>query len=648
MLPGQGATALSSRYRRHVTTVRRLMALVAGVLAISLVATLPTAQGEQQHESRDMPFAFGSDAVEPPAEVRRSQRPTIRSVGSDQVIDVHFFRSASPYGQSDLTESFARELIAQADAWYSDVTQGTIRLRFAGMRDAPALASDPCSALKLEPVWESVQGFMPLTPGVGATGVTWITISRAAPDCGALGLGYLGAWGMWMRQVGISTPSAQDVSTFTHELGHNLGLNHSNSLGLNPTWPDDPTWSTPPGRVEYGDQVDFMGWGGAWDCAGGPCRWILGGMHAHNRNLLGGLDDSSLAYAALPVEEFAIAPAASGPVPGSGVEAVYLPWRDRSKFVIDYVPSSPGSAQDAEQGTGPGVYVRLVDSGANQGPVPYTALQGTGAFAVRGSRASSGVMLGFAAGQSVALPDGSTVEVLSTTPSMARVRVTRPADVTPPDVGALAIVGCATDPCTLPAGSALWGPRGAEYVMETADPAPLTDDVWVASASLTVNDEIITSSDRVPNGRNAGSAQDLVAGLARPVGPGTYSLRIAATDLAGNASEASATVIAPKAKPPVDKWASFNSAVRYTFPGWERIAASGPGTTYIGLTVEAQRTCKRGIDVVIDVLGKGDRVITTMRATSPPLKRKKRAFVYLTAPVSETVAFFRYRSMTCR
>lgn len=621
------------------------MALVAGVLAISLVATLPTAQGEQsKSDSPVMPFGFGSDAIEPPAQVRRGQWPSARSTGSDRVIDVHFFRSASPYGPSALTESFARELIARADAWYSGVTQGAIRLRFAGLRDAPALASDPCQDLSLEPVWAVVQDAMPLTPTPGATAVTWITISRAGPDCGALGLGYLGAWGMWMRQVGISTPSAQDVSTFTHELGHNLGLAHSNSLGLDPTWPDQPSWSSAPGRVEYGDQVDFMGWGGAWDCRGGPCRWVLGGMHAHNRNLLGVLDDSSLAHAALPMEEFDIAPVGSA----AGTTAVYLPWRDRSKFVIDYVPSSPGSAQDAERGTGPGVYVRLVDSGGNEGPVPYTALTGTGAFAVRASQAGSGVMLGFTAGQRVSLPDGSIVEVLSTTPSLARVRVTRPADVTAPEIDALGISGCSTDPCRLPSGSALWGPRGAEYAMEGRGSTFVTDDVWVASASLTLNDDIVASSERVPNGRNDGAAQDLVSGLAETVGPGTYSLLLQATDLAGNSSQASTTVIAPKAKPPVGEWSSFNSAVRFTFPGWDRIVASGPGTTYIGITVEAQRTCKRGIDVVVDVLGKGDRVITTMRATSPPLKRKKRSFVYLTAPVSDQVAFFRYRSMTCR
>lgn len=612
------------------------MALVAGVLAISLVATLPMAQGEQQQESRDMTFAFGSDAVEPPAEVRRSQRPTIRTVGSDQVIDVHFFRSASPYGPSDLTESFARELITQADAWYSSVTQGTIRLRFAGMRDAPALASDPCGTF--EPVEVAMEGLASVTPGPGATSATWVNVSRTTSDCRTPGRGYVGWPGIWMQQTGIAAPVPRDMAVFAHELGHNLGLMHSNNYGLN------PEWTSTPRITEYGDQVDIMSGGGAWDCRYGPCTFILAGMHVHNRNLLGGLDDSSLAYAALPVEEFDIAPAGSE----SGTTAVYLPWHNRSKFVIDYFPSVPGSAQDAEQGTGSGVYVRLVDSGANEGPDPYTALQGTGAFAARPSWIAGRFVLGFAAGQRVDLPDGSTVEVLSTSPSLARVRVTRPADVTPPEVGDLSIAGCATDPCTLPADSALWGPRGAEYVMEAAEPAWVTDDVWVASASLTVNAEVVTSSESVPNGRNTGSAQDLASALARPVGPGTYSLRIAAADLAGNASEASATVIAPKAKLPVGKWASFNTAVRYTFPGWDRIAASGPGTTYIGLTVEAQRTCKRGIEVAVSVVGQADRVITTMRATTPPLKRKKRAFVYLTAPVSDQVAFFRYRSMTCR
>lgn len=443
---------------------------------------------------------------------------------------------------------------------------------------------------------------------------------------------------MWMRQEGIAVPKPMDITVFAHELGHNLGLEHSNNYGLS------PSWSSTPAITEYGDQVDIMGGGGAWECRFGPCTFIVAGLHAHNRNLLGALDDASISWAAQSVEEFDIAPVGSA----TGTTAVYLPWLGRSKFVIDYTASSPGSAQDAEQGTGPGVYVRLVDSRTDRGPEPYTALKGTGAFAARPSWISGRFILGFEPGQRVSLPDGSFVEVLSTTPSLARVRVTRPADVTPPEIDALGISGCSTDPCRLPAGSALWGPRGAEYVMETSSSAQITDDVWVASASLTINDEVVASSESVPNGRDAGSAQEVGSALARPVGPGTYSLLLQATDLAGNSSQASTTVIAPKAKPPVGKWSSLNSAVRFTFPGWDRIVASGPGTTYIGITVEAQRTCKRGIDVVIDVLGKGDRVITTMRATSPPLKRKKRAFVYLTAPVSDQVAFFRYRSMTCR
>jgi len=619
--------------------IRRAVALPTSVLALSLVASLPTAQGTQLAEPRGIPGAQASDAlvsdaVEPPAEVRRLQRPTVRSFGSNQIIDVHFFRSGSPYGASHLTESYARKLVARSDAWYSQVSRGAIRLRFAGLRDAPALASDPC--VSIEPVWEAVEGLLPIAPGPGATSATWINVTRASPDCVPLGRGYVGTPGMWMRQDGIASPTTVDVSTFNHELGHNLGLNHSSSYGVN------PEWSRTPKIKEYGDQVDFMGFGGAWDCTR-VCRWVLAGMHAHNRNLLGLLDDSSIAYAAREVQDFNLSPVTAT----SGITAIYLPWLDRSKFVIDYMPSARGSAQDAQQGTGPGVYVRVVDSGANGGPAPYTALKGTGAMAVRLSSYRGIPILGFRGRQQVSLPDGSTVRVLATSPSLARIRITRPADVTPPAVGprAISVIGCITDPCTLAPDSAKWGESGAQYELNVGNSATVSDDMWLAEASLRVNDEVVAAVSRVPDGRNSGVRFDTA--LDRTVSPGTYVLDLEATDLAGNTAREQVTVVAPVGSPPTGQWRSYNDSVRFSFPGWDRLVTCDPGTTCIGITVEAQRTCERGVEVIIDVADINDREVATMRATSPPLNRGERAFVFLSATVTEEVKWFSYRSVSC-
>lgn len=637
---GTVVSAPSGCYGSQVTTLRRLVALVAGGIAVSVVIALPVAQGEPGNEA-SIPIGWRqSDAIEPPLEVSRLQRPTLRTAVADQVIDVHFFRSPGPYGPSLLTETYARELIAQADAWYDRVTRGALRLRFAGLTDTAALAVDPCTTLSLDPVWAVVVDSLPLSPGPGATGVTWIGVSQAAPGCWASGLGFTGESGMWMRQVGTTSPDTLDIATFAHELGHNLGLLHSSS------YRPSPDWAGTTGFVEYGDQADIMGFGGAWDCRSWPCRYVLADMHAHNRNLLGALDDSSIAYAAAETGEFSIAPVDTE----SGTTAVYLPWLNRSKFVIDYRPSGslPG-AQDAEQGTGPGVYVRLVDSTTDSGPDPYTARKGTGAFAAGFGRSASGYIHGFLAGQGVTLPDGSGVTVVSITPSEARVRVTRPPDITPPSVGpgTLAIAGCSAAPCTLAATSALWGPRGPEYRVKLGASSPMTDDVWLSSVKVSVNGEVLDSIERIPNGR-ADSQQRLEDSLSVSVIAGTHSLLLEATDLAGNSAQASTTVIAPQLKPPVGRWGKFGSAVRYTFPGWNKIVPCAPGTTCLGLTVEALKPCKRGIEVVVDVKDAAKRTYATMRASSPPLPKGGRAFLFLEVAVNQDPQEFAYRSMTCR
>ena len=620
----------------------RLVAVAVGIVAALLMVGLPAAQGQvgpAPGVSRQITAAVDDGDIAPP-DVRRTQRSLLspRSAGP-RVIDVHFFRNSSPWGESPLTEGYARELIRQADEWAVGTSDGQIRVRFASMSEAPAITQDPCPTM--EPVWNAVQPLLPVAPLEGGTEATWISVSAAPGDCRVGGRGYIGFPGMWMWPLAPGSVDPVDVAIFAHELGHNLGLEHSSGYEVN------PTWSSTPSILEYGDHSDVMGWGGAYRGYGAAAVFRVADLHSHNRNLLGVLADASIAHVAGTSEEFDIAPVGST----TGVTAVYLPWQDRSKFVIDYRPASYGQGiLDAGQGSGSGVYVRLIDTGSNGGPSPYTALKGTGAFTSRVGSYAEQLIHGYRVGERVSLPDGSVVEVLSTGESSGRVRITRPADVTPPAIGAsvIGIQGCSADPCTLPATRSIWGPKGAEYELVTSSMPKPSDDVWLASARFSVGDEVVASVERTPNGRNEETSRGIEAPFRTRVLPGTHALSLEATDLAGNSSSASATVTAPPATPPVGRWQTFGRNVRFTFPGWNRIVPCTPGTTCLGLTVEAVKPCKRGIEVVVDVKDAAKKTYATMRKSSPPLAKGGRAFIYLEVVVSQDPKEFTYRSMTCR
>lgn len=534
-----------------------VVGLAAGAIAAAVLVPGP-AQSSVPGLPPVLP-SFEGDIVIPPEDAVRTIMPRyVHQHGATTyrqgMYDVHVLVVATDDGPPPWNEVEARSQVEAMDAWYASHTRGAYRFRMASFREIPPFVGKLCGSISA--LEHAAPEISEIRVSPGATDALPVVVAVKPRDCPANGQANLGSPGAWVSE----DPEwpAFTLPALIHEVGHNLGLEHStvikDPVDVGDPWPAGQT----PELVEYGDATDIMGGAVQWLWNGVGFDFRPSGLHAHHRNVLGALDATEVGFVAASAEPLAVVfdlvPVNSE---APGVRAKYLPWLNRSKFMLEYRNSSGSDSWlGLENGTGTGVIVRLLDTDLSSGPEPYpretdaTYYLGTAAWPSGVVRAPNDrIPLGLKQGHSTRLTDGTLVEVLSTDANGAKVRMTRPADVTPPTMSPPRIEytggACTRYPCTVPAKASKKGRYRLLIVFGAMD-----DNQWVASAQVAVNGTPVFAAERpAPDGTDEETAMSPGSrgwGGWRTYPSGRHTVTYTYTDLVGNEGSSSFQLILPK------------------------------------------------------------------------------------------------------
>lgn len=553
----------------------------------------------------------GTDMVVPPAGTPALLRPGSGMARSDTpaIYDIHVFTMETSDGSVGLTDADLADMVARTDAWFARNTTGSYRFRLAGpVHVLPTYTGRVCD---FTPAEEAVASSLPLSPSAGAVDAIWVVVTpEITGTCPAIGQGNLGAPGVWM--MGMREPVHRGA-LLIHELGHNLGLGHSKAVvpaGTAASWPQE----APPELAEYGDALDFMG--RDYSICTWQCTVVRPDIHAHNLNLLGVLPQASIAY--VPSGDDTVVDLA--PVDAEdGVRVLYVPWLNRSKFVLDYRPiDHHGGMANGPFGPGAGVVVRLVDSYPDFGPEPYAAGGGTAALSDPLLPPSGVIRIGVGAGGSRTLPDGTTVEVVRMGADGASVRVTRPADSAVPTVTPSWARDCSGSECVIPREQVLWETGRASYDLSIR----ASDDQWLKSLAVAVTGTI--TFDKTAELPGPGGRINALEGLSlsTTVFTGQNRVTVTATDLSGQQAAMAWNLRVPRPSP-TNRWYGAGGGLSWNWMDYERLRCWHSRDFCVGVAVRADRACTRTVTARISSLAKDGSVIETQTVRLGPLPRGK-------------------------
>lgn len=529
---------------------RAVVALAVSALAGACLIALPTASVAADRSGADGAAEVASDALIPEPGTRPLRTiPATRLSGAGAVYDLHVYVLVTPTRPLVVSQTQMQTYIQRVNQFYAEqLGAAAPSFRFTSFTAVPTQQESTCGVGPAEAV-VGADALRALTPTAGALDATWLIVS---PDvlpsvtCDYGGQAWLSARGAWARHQASSVANGWFYLTLVHEFGHNFGLNHASKVytreGMR-GWQGD-------GYDEftvYGDQADPMGSAPyLWNAASRSWDYPTVNLQGHHRNVLGGMPASavtSVASGATTTISLATLTASSG------TRLIYLPLFNRAKFVLEYRSATGNDAPlTGQYAPGAGVYLRMVNTGHDQGPggydpgaqPPYPAGTGTVSWTAEawpvGSTAYS-VRQGHVVGDSMSLPDGTTITVGAVSPSAAQVTISRPADTEPPSFDTSAYLdGCysALDgtPCALRARQSSPGILTAELTLPR-----VTDNQWVNSLTVAVDGAVVLRRTSTQPGI-IGDRDGLAEGMEAEVVPlslaaGAHVVTITVADGAG-------------------------------------------------------------------------------------------------------------------
>lgn len=380
-------------------------ALAATAAAASVTWTEPVTPGDDA-----LPLPPGRTSLSETGP--RSDAPTV-ATGSPRLYDVYVVGFGLPGKPHSVTSTTAQQMTEQVDAIYRSVTNGVVGLRFRRFVDAGVVSAVPCTVFETSDMAEAALG--PVQASPDAAGYLRIAVT-ANQSCGFAGQAFIDGIDSYINGY-FSPGDAVSQTVVAHELGHNFGLHHANTMVCDPK-DAFGTGSADCSVGPYGDRSDFMG-----------SETQARRLSSYRLRQLGVLGEEASALIAPQAATYSrtvdLIPVYS-PAATSGYRSIDVISGGDAIGSVEYRPATGLDAYLQPWDSGQSVQVRLYGFGADGETALFSGSQGA---LYSAGKWSLGV------GDTLHLPDRSVLVVESITPGQARVRVTTSAvDGTPPSV----------------------------------------------------------------------------------------------------------------------------------------------------------------------------------------------------------------------
>lgn len=484
------------------------------------------------------------------------------ALGTYQVIVIPI---TTGLGSSGVTLANSQALIKRLSQGYSDATGGKITFSLKSVLPTVFVTTSAVRGNNVDEVQQIYAKLgLSLSPDPGYASL--IIVGVVHEDKTLSYAGMANEPGQFVIINGTWT-QASNLSDLAHEVGHTLGLPHSNTLTC-------PSYSKMPicgFATEYGDQSDVMGkyMISYYESAG------LVRFSALNLDRLGVLAASQKTEVSAS-GTFTLAPVYGKET--SGLKLIYLPVSNHDTYAIEYRPAVgvekqlsatkmqvPGSKAFWNLSPAFGVQIRLVASAADWTKA-YGSLAGNfigdSAAASDYTSEASAVLsaprakqAGLLPGQSYGLSDGSKVSVVSIDPAHgAVVQITRPTDNVAPTINLPSLTWTEPDNSHMCQRAQIDPTTSvSNWPSIQTGPMMISDNRKIAKEEMEVNGSIVAA---VITRDDAGKTIMTY----RPNTIGTFHVRILAADISGNSSVSGTVDISSMAPPDPNAMVSMTFA----------------------------------------------------------------------------------------